>query len=408
MFYDAKAYLRGLLPVYSEEIHSGLDFWAKHGVDWEKGGFVTYVDRDGNWYLDEKNGWFTGRAMFSFAKGYNDIEKKQLWLDAALNLYDFMVAHQFIPDGSGRLYHHMDRDGNPCSVHSSVGSGGPVAPNAHHDESFAIMGLSELYKATGREDVKQTLYRMIETQQFIYHHPKYYIDGTMSPEGPAPQTQLGDMMSLLCSIQTARGCDPEREAYYTALMHEYIEHVFTYYYDTEMEMLVDRSAGQKADRVIDCPGHSMEVAWFMLAEGLYTKDQPLIDRCAAIVDKLFDLGWDKEHGGFSLFANIRGTPVFSVSEKLKYWWPNNELEIGLIYAYIGTKDEKFLEKYRIAHEWIFAHFPDREKGEWYGFLNPDGSPISHCKGNHIKGAYHLYRSFYAIYNLIQAYLAEIN
>ena len=398
MFYDAKAYLRSLLPIYSEEIHSGLDFWAKHGVDWEKGGFVTYVDRDGKWYLDEKQGWFTGRAMYSFAKGYNDIEKKTLWLDAALNLYDFMLAHQFIPDGSGRLYHHMDRDGNPCSVHRSVGSGGPIAPNAHHDESFAIMGLSELFKATGREDVKQTLYRMIETQQFIYHHPNYYINGTMSPEGPAPKTQLGDMMSLLCSIQTARGCDPEREAYYTALMREYVDHVFTYYYDPDLELITEQE--------MDCPGHSMEVAWFILAEGLYTKDQELINKCANVIDKLFQLGWDQEHGGFRLFANFKGNTAFAVTGDLKYWWPNNELEIGLIYSYIGTGDESFLEKYRMAHEWIFAHFPDRERGEWYGFLNTDGTPISQCKGNHIKGAYHLYRSFYSIYNLIRAYLAE--
>lgn len=394
MFYDAKAYLKSLLPVYNEEIHEGLDFWAKHGIDWEKGGFVTYVDRDGNWYKDEKQGWFTGRAMFSFAKGYNDFEKKQLWLDAALNLYDFMLAHQYIPDGSGRLYHYMDRNGQPSSYYIHI-----TIMRDLHDESFAVMGLAELYKATGREDVKQTLYKMIETQQFIYRNPTYYQDGKLTPEGaPAPRAPLGWLMSLLCSIQTARGCDPEREEYYTRLLREYVDQSFTYYYDPQLRILTEQE--------VECVGHSIEVAWFALAEGLYTKDQDLINRCAEVIDALFELGWDKQYGGLVLHANRYGKPDFNVTQNLKYWWPNNELEISLMYAYIGTGDEKFLQKYRMAHEWIFAHFPDRECGEWYGYLNQDGTPLSRCKGDHSKGAYHTFRSFYAIYNLIAAYLSD--
>ena len=81
MIYDVKAYLHGLRDTYREEIQSGLDFWAEHGVDWENGGIVTYLDRRGNWYLDEKQGWFTGRAMYCFARGYYDICKRERWLE---------------------------------------------------------------------------------------------------------------------------------------------------------------------------------------------------------------------------------------------------------------------------------------------------------------------------------------
>lgn len=400
MIYHPRAYLQSLLPVYQEEVESGLDFWAEHGVDWEKGGFVTYLDREGNWYLDEKQGWFTGRAMYAFAKGYNDIVPRQRWLDAAVNLYDFMIAHQFVPNGGGKLYHNMNRDGVPCQPDPRAGehiSAGPCIYPGLHDESFAVMGLAELYKATGRADVKKTLYQMVQTQQFIYHNPNYYVDGTLTSGDKAPQAALGTLMSLMCSIQTARGCDPEREDYYNGLMQEYIGQLFGYYYDKERKLLTEKE--------VDCPGHSMEVAWFALAEGMYTGDQALIDRCAEVISNLLELGWDKQYGGFRVFANFNGAPAFEVNQNLKYWWPNNELEIGLMYSYIGTGDETFLEKYRMVHEWVFAHFPDRVHGEWYGYLNHDGTPLSHNKGDNQKGAYHLYRSFYAIYNLIQAYLA---
>ena len=399
MIYEPKAYLRSLLPIYREEVLSGLDFWAEHGIDWEKGGMVIYLDRQGNWYLDEKQGWFTGRGMYSFAKGYNDIEPRQRWLDAALNLYDFMMAHQFIPNGGGKLYHNMDRDGRPCQPDPRAGEHVAETPSFYPsltDESFAVMGLAELYKATGRKDIKKALYDMVATEQFIYHNPTFYSDGKKNPDTAAPQQPLGILMSLLCSIQTARGCDPEREAYYSQLMQEYIAQVFRYYYDEKRHLITEKE--------VDCPGHSMEVAWFMLAEGLYIGEQKLVDTCAAVVDALFDIGWDKQYGGFSVFTNFNQQPAFEINQNLKYWWPNNELENGLMYAYVGTQDVHFLEEYRRVHEWVFAHFPDREYGEWYGYLNYDGTPISRCKGDNQKGALHLYRSFYAISNLITAYL----
>lgn len=397
MIYDPKAYLQSLLPIYKEEVISGLNFWADHGIDREKGGMVVYLDREGNWFLDQKQGWFTGRGMYSFAKGYNDICQEQRWLDAALNLYDFMNAHQFAPNG--KLYHHMDREGNPCAPDPRAGeimARGSGQSVGLHDESFAVMGLAELYKATKRADVKESLYKMVELQQFIYHNPKYFANGEKNPEEQAPMAGMGDYMSLLCSVQTARECDPERKDYYTALLREYTECVFRYYYDADKTLLYERE--------IECPGHSMEVAWFMLAEGIYTKNQELVNICAKIVGKLFDLGWDKHYGGFNVFANVNGSPAFEINGNLKYWWPNNELEIGLMYAYLGTGEQTYLERYRQAHEWTFAHFPDRECGEWYGYLNHDGTPATFCKGDHSKGCYHLYRSFYAIYNGIRAYL----
>jgi len=393
MIYDIKAYLRGIKDAYREEAQGGLDFWAEKGMDWEKGGIVTYLDRKGDWYLDEKQGWFTGRAMYSFAKGYNDICKRGRWLDAAINLYDFLAARQFAPDG--RLYYNMSREGAPCPSNPIAGQY-PAIQASLHSESFAVMGLSELYRATGRQDVKDTLLKVFETQQFLYRNPEYATSGQKNAAGAQPKVPLAWLMSLLCSVQTMREALPEMADRCSTLIAEYISEVFKYYYSEELKTLIEGE--------IDCPGHNMEVAWFMLAEGLYTKDQALVNRCAGIVEDIYNYGWDKEYGGLYLLVNMYNRPAFSVTGQFKYWWPNNELEIGLLYAYIGTQNPAFLEKYRKAHEWVFAHFPDRDYGEWFGYLNRDGSPISTNKGDNQKGPYHLYRSFYAMHNAIAAYL----
>ena len=395
MIYDVKAYLRGLKDVYREEALSGLDFWAEKGMDWEKGGIVTYLDREGNWYLDEKSGWFTGRSMFSFAKGYNDICKRERWLEAAVSLYEFMVAHQFAPDG--RLYYNMSRDGTPCDACPAAGSYPMLQPSLHC-ESFAVMGLSELYKATGRQDVKDTLMKVFETQQFLYRNPDYVKTGEKNASGAQPKVQLAWLMSLLCSVQTMREAVAEQADRCTALLAEYIAEVFKYYYDEDLDNLVEAE--------VDSPGHNMEVAWFMLAEGLYTKNQALVGRCAKFVMGIYDYGWDHEYGGLYNNVNMYGRPAFAITGSAKYWWPANEIEIGLLYAYIGTGEMAYLEKYRKVHEWVFGHFPDRDFGEWFGYLDRSGKPISKTKGNNQKGPYHLYRSFYAIHNIIDAYLKK--
>lgn len=400
MFYRPKDYLRSLLPVYYEEIQSGLDFWAEHGMDWEKGGLVVYLDQKGDWYFDEKQGWFTGRAMYSFAKGYNDIEKKQRWLDAALNLYDFMIAHQFVPNGEGKLYYNMDRDGNPCKAGQRAGAHwrSPEVGADLHVETFAIMGLSELYKATGRADVKATLEQLIILQRKIYCNPNYFYDRIDKTDDIPEKPPMGYLMSLLCSTQTVRQCVPEREEICTKWLQEYVDQAFRWYYDSERKMLYERE--------IESVGHSMEVAWFMLAEGLYTKNQELVDKCAEIVWSMYEVGWNKEHGGFPIAVNLVGNPGIITYQDMNIWWSMNEIENGLIYAYIGTGDEKFLTTYRKVHEYTFGHFPDRDHGEWFGYLHYDGTPATRNKGDNQKGPFHLYRSFYAIYELVDAYLAN--
>lgn len=177
MIYDKEAYLRGLKDVYAQEIREGLGFWAEHGMDWEQGGIVTYLDRDGNWYCDEKQGWFTGRAMYAFARAYSDVYPDPRFLAAAENLYDFMVRRQFDPD-TGKLYHNMTRGGRPIDSDLIPDVTYPAVSTALHDEGFAVMGLSELYRATGRQDVKNTLSRVLDTALFLYRNPRYLVDGT--------------------------------------------------------------------------------------------------------------------------------------------------------------------------------------------------------------------------------------
>ena len=53
---------------------SVLPFWAAHGPDEEHGGYFTCLDRTGEVYDDRKFMWLQGRAVYTFARVFNEYD----------------------------------------------------------------------------------------------------------------------------------------------------------------------------------------------------------------------------------------------------------------------------------------------------------------------------------------------
>ena len=68
-------------------------------------------------------------------------------------------------------------------------------------------------------------------------------------------------------------------------------------------------------------------------------------------------------------------------------------------ADIAGVDEKYLEMHKQISDWTYAHFPDRECGEWYGYLHRDGTVAQPAKGNLFKGPFHIPRMMICGYML---------
>ena len=105
----------------------------------------------------------------------------------------------------------------------------------------------------------------------------------------------------------------------------------------------------------------------------------------------FDLGWDKKYGGLLYFVDVENKPVQALEWDMKLWWPHSEMLIAFLMAYRYTKDEKYLEQYKLVHEFTFKHFKDQKHGEWYGYLRRDNEISTDLKGNIFKGPFHIPR-----------------
>jgi N-acylglucosamine 2-epimerase len=140
------------------------------------------------------------------------------------------------------------------------------------------------------------------------------------------------------------------------------------------------------------PGHAIETAWFIMEESRNRdNDQELLRRACCILDWSLEFGWDDEYGGILYFKDCKGYPSPRYEHDMKLWWPHNEAIYATLLAYHLTGESKYLEWHTKIHDWSYRYFPDRQNGEWYGYLHRDGTISSTLKGNMWKGPFHLPR-----------------
>ena len=363
-----------------------MPFWLKNGLDRVNGGVYTCVDRDGSLIDTTKSVWFQGRFAFVCSFAYNTIEKNPEWLAAAKSTIDFIEAHCF--DTDGRMYFEVMADGTPLRKRRYVFS-----------ESFAAIAMAEYAKASGDMTYAQKALDLFkDIRKFVatpgYMEPKYL---------PSLQAKGHSLVMIL--INTASRI---RNVISDPVLDQQIDESIASLKDfmkPEFKALLEMVGpnGEFIDtingRLIN-PGHCIETAWFLLEEAKYRGwDKKLTAQALQILDWSWEWGWDKQYGGIINFRDCRNLPPQDYSQDMKFWWPQTEAIIATLYAYEATGDDKYLIWHKQISEWTYAHFPDAECGEWYGYLHRDGTVAQPAKGNIFKGPFHIPRMMIKSYDL---------
>ena len=377
---DVKKYLAYWADRYQDDLKENiLPFWLKHGLDRVHGGVYTCVDRDGTLIDSTKSVWFQGRFGFICAYAYNNIEANEEWLSASKSCVDFIEQHCF--DADGRMYFEVTADGKPVRKRRYVFS-----------ECFAAIAMSEYSIASGDKSYAQKALTLFKQ---ILHFVN--TKGILEPKYCEGVEMQGHSITMIL-INTA-ACI--REAIPAVELDEQIslsiETLQRYFIHPEFEALLETVGpnGEFIDTIIGRtinPGHCIETAWFLLEEAKYRGgDAQLTEVAVKILDWSWKWGWDKEYGGLINFRDCKGLPVQDYSQDMKFWWPQTEAIIATLYAYEATGEERFLHMHQQISDWTYAHFPDAEYGEWYGYLHRDGTVAQPAKGNIFKGPFHIPR-----------------
>ena len=393
---NVKEYIKSWAESYKKDLTENImPFWMEHGWDRENGGVYTCVDRDGSLMDSTKSVWFQGRFAFICAYAYNNVEKNQEWLDAAKSTLDFIEKHCF--DEQGHMYFSVTAEGKPLRKRRYVFS-----------ETFASIAMSEYALATGDEHwAKRALQVFEDTQRFL--NTPGFLPAKFEPE---VQLQSHSIIMILINVGSCIRKvinDPKP----TQQIDESIAKLKKYFIHPEFKCLLETVGmnGEFIDnnmgRTIN-PGHCIETTWFIMEEAkLRGWDKPMFDMALQIFDWSWDWGWDKQYGGIINFRDCKNLPSQDYSQDMKFWWPQCETIISSLYAYLGTGDEKYLYRHERISEWTYAHFPDAEYGEWYGYLHRDGTVAQPAKGNLFKGPFHIPRMMIKSYMLCQEILKKL-
>ena len=275
-------------------------------------------------------------------------------------------------------------------------------------ETFAAIAMSEYALATGDQHWAQRALQVFEDTQRFLATPGFL------PAKFEPNVQM-QSHSIIMILINVGSCirkvidDPKL----TAQIDESIEKLKKYFIHPEFKCLHETVGmnGEFIDtnetRTIN-PGHCIETSWFIMEEAkLRGWDKPMFDMALQIFDWSWDWGWDKQYGGIINFRDCKNLPPQDYSQDMKFWWPQCETIIASLYAYLGTGDEKYLYRHERISEWTYAHFPDAEYGEWYGYLHRDGTVAQPAKGNLFKGPFHIPRMMIKSYMLCQEILKKL-
>ena len=148
--------------------------------------------------------------------------------------------------------------------------------------------------------------------------------------------------------------------------------------------------------------------WFILQHAEHENKLDLIPKACNIIKALLKFGWDQEHGGLYYFMDVLGKPHAELSWDMKLWWVHNEAIIATLYAYYLTSDMEFLDWFIKLDKWTWAHFPDPEYGEWFGYLNRRGEPTHMLKGGKWKTFFHLPRCLLVSIGLMKKIRKKMN
>ena len=110
-----------------------------------------------------------------------------------------------------------------------------------------------------------------------------------------------------------------------------------------------------------------------------------------MLDWMWEWGWDREYGGLFYFRDAKGLPSHEYWHDMKFWWPHTEAMNATLRAWLLTGEHRQLERFEQVKAWSYAHFPDPEYGEWFGYLHRDGSLSCDLKGTMFKGPFHIPR-----------------
>lgn len=373
----------------SELLDKVIPFWLNNSQDKEFGGYFTCLNRDGSVFDTDKFVWMQGREVWMFSKLYNTVEKRQEWLDCAIQGAEFLKKHGH--DGELNWYFALDREGNPL-----------VEPYNIFSYTFAVIAFGQLSLATGNQEYAEIAKKTFDIVLSKVDNPKGRWNKAVKG---SRALKTFDLPMILCNValEIEHLLEPE---FLKTTIDTCLHEVLDVFYRPELGLIVE--ALGKDGELVDSldgrkmnPGHAIEACWFVMDLGKRLGRQDLIEKAVQIALNEAEYGWDKEHEGIFYFMDRLGKPRHELEWDQKLWWVHCETLITMLKGYQLTGNEECLRWFERIHDYSWSHFADADYPEWFGYLNRQGEILLPLKGGKWKGCFHVPRMLLNVWKMLE-------
>jgi len=360
-----------------------LPYWLK--LKDPRGGFYGEVAPDGTVLYDAPRGVIlNARIIWSFAAAYQALPETP-YLVAAVHARDYFLDH-FCDHKYGGVYWSVDAAGERLDTKKQL-----------YAQGFAIYGLSELYKATGDDEVLKNainLYRVVETY-FADKENGGYIEALARDFSP-----LEDMSLSAHDINA----DKTMNSHLHVL--EAYANLYQVWPDEELKEAVQKLLDLVGTRIMGADGHLQlyfRKDWSVMPGGVsYGHDIETSWLALECADALKDIDVVNRVRPWALSMGKAGNEGLLPDGSMRYeklldgkyddsrqWWVQAETVVGNLWLWKYHADPQGADRALAAWNYIRENLVDEKDGEWWWAVLEDGSrDLSQPKVGFWKCPYH--------------------
>jgi mannobiose 2-epimerase len=375
-----------------DELQNNLiPFWLENSVDSEYGGFIGQMSNDG--IVDPKapKGLIlNARILWTFSALYRFRDDNR-YLEMARRAYDYLQTY-FWDHLSGGAFWQVDFRGQPLDDKKKI-----------YGQAFYIYALAEHYLAFNNDPALQRaeqLFDLIETNSRDKHYGGYIEvcnrDWSVAEDLRLSEKDMDEKKSMNNHLHLL-------EAYtnlYRIWPDVRLRQRLTELFDIFDWRIMDQTTGH-LNHFFDETwqpkstnytfGHDIEAGWLLCEAAEVLDDPNITSRARRLALRLARVTLAEalnEDGGLC-YEGRAG----KVTDPNREWWPQAECIVGFLNAYELSGDQSFLEVAQKAWLFIEKYFIDRENGEWFWRIDPNGrQDPTEPKVSQWKGPYHNMRT----------------
>lgn len=373
---------------FKQELIRTANWWATYAIDEANGGFVGEITDDNQVVEGASKGVILNARIlwfFSETAQYIDEPKYRACADRA---FDYLSTY-FVDTDFGGFYWELDAAGQPINTKKQV-----------YAQAFVIYALSSYYQLTKNENaltLALNTFELVE-EKAIDREREGYLEAFTREWGLIDDLRLSDkdlnfpksqnthlhVLEAYTRLAIVEPTDVVKNAlrYNIEMFDKYMINRENYHLRMFLDLeWKDFSPGFTY-------GHDIEAAWLIakaleaLGDDEYTKKlTPDLIKVAETTAKE-GIG---EHGQVLDAYNFETKTVSPDT----VWWVQAEAVVGFLYAYVTTKESRYLEIAENVWSFIKKYQMNHESGEWYWLSTLDKKPdVPNYKVGFWKCPYH--------------------